>query len=121
MAFLQTRCPGWTASSRESDAPPEQGGLGGPLLACAVALSFCGGLVALAVLPPAGVTLSRGVIVAYGFGSTLLALPAVLLSQTWRRLRASARDDRRRTGAGGGRLVLPVAAEGALIVAPRGR
>jgi hypothetical protein len=66
-----------------------------------VALSFCGGLVGLAVLPPSGVALPRGVIAAYGLGSTLLALPAVLLSQTWRRLRASAREDRQRTDAGG--------------------
>jgi hypothetical protein len=74
--------------------PPELGGLGACLLACAAVLSFCSGLFWLAVLPLLGVEVPRWCILAYGIGCTLLALLALRLCRPSRRLPASMRPGR---------------------------
>src|SRR5262245_6513791 len=60
--------------------PPEPGSWWAYLLALAVPVAFCGGLLQLALLPALGVTVPRWLILAYGVGCILLALLAILLS-----------------------------------------
>jgi hypothetical protein len=87
------------------DVAPRPSGLGAYLLACAAALLYCAGLVALAVLPSLAVTVPRAVILAYGVHCTLLALLAPLLGRPWQPLPAAARQRHRhpkRGGTGGG-------------------
>jgi hypothetical protein len=83
--FLPTRCPEARAFWREgsSSGPPGVGAPGGYLLAWPSALSYCGGLFCLAVLPPHGVAVPRWLIFAYGVGCALLAVLALLLSPGW--------------------------------------
>ena len=80
--FLLTRCPTARAPWQEdsSSGPQRQSGMAGYLLAWASALSYCGGLFYLAVLPPCGVAVPRWLIFAYGVGCALLAVLALLLS-----------------------------------------
>jgi hypothetical protein len=79
------RCPPAGTSWQEGhlSRPTEWAGLGALLLACALAATFCAGLLALAVLPPLGVAVPRWLILAYGAGCVLLGLLAVRLSGPW--------------------------------------
>jgi carboxymethylenebutenolidase len=80
---LPGHCPGPRAFGEDDppSPPPDPGGLSGYLLAWTAPLSFCGGLVGLAVLPALEVTVPRGAILGYGVGCALLALLALLLSR----------------------------------------
>jgi hypothetical protein len=73
MDFLPTRCPEARGSWQEgsSSGAHGQSGLGGYLLAWASALSYCGGLFCLAVLPRHAVAVPRWLIFAYGVGCAL--------------------------------------------------
>jgi hypothetical protein len=62
-------------------ASPSGSRFDGYLLAWTGALSFCGGLVGLAVSPAFEVVVPRGLILAWGAGCTLAALLAPLLSR----------------------------------------
>jgi hypothetical protein len=73
--------------------PPDCGGLAGALLASMVPLVFCSGLIGLAVLPPLGVGVPRGLILAHGASCALLALLALLLSRPWQQAQPSARQN----------------------------
>ena len=69
--------------------PTSRGGLGSYLLAWTVPLSFCSGLLGLAVSAQFAVAVPRWFILAYGAGCVVLALLALLLSRQWQQLRAA--------------------------------
>jgi hypothetical protein len=69
--------------------PPSREGLGSYLLAWSVPLSFCSGLLGLAVLSP--FVAPRWFVLAYGAGCALVAVLALLLSRPWQRPQAAAR------------------------------
>jgi hypothetical protein len=88
--FLRKHCPRLRASRQDGHSPtPEWGGHGAPLLACAVPLAFCSGLLQLVVLPAHGVVVPRWLILAHGAGCVLLAVLALLLSRPWRQRQPS--------------------------------
>jgi hypothetical protein len=76
-----------------SSDPAELGGLGSHLLAWTAALSFCGGLLGLAVSPAFEVAVPRSFILAYGVGCALQALLALLLSRPRQQRPNSTRQD----------------------------
>jgi hypothetical protein len=107
MASLRARPPGRRTPSLVAPqcVGAERGGLAVYLLAWAAPLSFCAGLVALAVLPSFGVAVPRGFILVHGAHCTLLALLALLLRRPWLPLQSPARQHRRHpkdVGAAGG-------------------
>jgi formyltetrahydrofolate deformylase len=90
-ACLQMRCPERPPPRLEGafSLPPSREGLGSYLLAWSVPLSFCSGLLGLAVLSP--FVAPRWFVLAYGAGCTLVAVLALLLSRPWQRPQAAAR------------------------------
>jgi folate-dependent phosphoribosylglycinamide formyltransferase PurN len=89
---LPMRCPECPPARLEVPfaLPPGRGGLGSYLLAWTVPLSFCFGLLGLAVLSPFGAEVPRWFVLAYGAGCALVALLALLLSWPWRQPRGLA-------------------------------
>jgi Formyl transferase len=106
-ACRQTRCPERLPPRLEGafSLPPGRGGLGSYLLAWTVPLSFCSGLLGLAVLARFGVAVPRWFALAYGAGCTVVALLALLLSRPWQRPRASARRVAQPASPGGPRSI----------------
>jgi hypothetical protein len=88
--FLPTHCPQpRTFLQDDLSLPPEWGALAGAVLACAVPLAFCSGLIGLAV--SSRFEVPRWLILVYGVGCVLLALLALSLSRPWQQVRPSAR------------------------------
>jgi hypothetical protein len=75
-----------TAGSNH-DSSHGRGRLGGYLLAWTVPLSFCAGLLGLAVSAQFAVAVPRWFILAYGAGCAVVTLRALLLCRPWQRLR----------------------------------
>jgi formyltetrahydrofolate deformylase len=99
-ACLPTRGPGRPPLrlERPFSLPPGRGGLGGYLLAWTVPLSFCSGLLGLAVLARFAGGVPRWFVLAYGAGCAAVALLALLLSRPWQQPRGPARQGARQGG-----------------------
>jgi hypothetical protein len=84
-AFLRTDGSQPRTSRQEGlTLPTECGRLAGYLLAWAVPVAFCSGLVGLAVSPLLEVAVPPRLILAHGIDCSLVALPALLLARPWR-------------------------------------
>jgi formyltetrahydrofolate deformylase len=111
VACLPLLCPKRPPPRLEApfSLPPVRGGLGSYLLAWTVPLSFCSGLLGLAVSAQFAVAVPRWFILAYGAGCAVVSLLALLLCRPWQRLRGSAWRGARPAGSPdkGGPLLAP--------------
>jgi hypothetical protein len=86
-AFLPTHCPQpRTFLPDDLSLPPAWGALAGAVLACAVPLAFCSGLIGLAVSSRFVEPVPRWLILVYGVGCVLLAWLALVLSRPWQQV-----------------------------------